>query len=107
MVSGFTSHFEKSQHSIFFSITELYLAVIPTKTFESYFVFDSDKRNNAGRHDANVLQYYWNLQFVGIQFSEQLTVGLKTTLVRNFHSQLLDFDERASVTCVANPMQRI
>ena len=43
---------EMSQGSILF-ISGLCIAIIPTRSFESIFVFDSHSRNNAGTHDPN------------------------------------------------------
>ena len=48
-----SSHIEMSQGSILFISGGLCIAIIPTRSFESIFVFDSHSRNNAGTHDPN------------------------------------------------------
>ena len=113
-----------SQGSILF-ISGLCIVIIPTRSFESIFVFDSHSPNNAGTHDPNgfailmkfhrfenvadykvpcyssehVIQF--EVQFAKIQFSEQLTASLKTRLVRHLRSQFSDFDNntRVNSTC--------
>ena len=115
LVNCFTSHIEMSQGCILF-ITGLCIAVIPSSSIESIFVFDSHSRNNAGVHDPNgfailmkfhtfekaadyIVSCYssehgvqFEVQFVKIQFSEQLTQLLKTRLVRQLRSQTPDFN---------------
>ena len=124
LVNCFTSHMEMSQGSILF-ISGLCIAIIPTRSFESIFVFDSHSRNNAGTHDPNgfailmkfhtfenvadyIVSCYssehgiqFEVQFVKIQFSEQLTASLKARLVRHLRSQFSDFDNnrRVNSTC--------